>query len=181
MADINRLKNRARREEQRENWSRAIDLYMQALSASEKKGGSVGDLSLYNRIGDIHLRSGDQDQAVEFYERAIDLYAVQDLHSSAIALCNKVLRVLPSRVGIYRKLGRLQLTTGLLAEARVNFLRFATEISESDPAASLEALEEFAMETGDPEMVARFADELSRVESPDDASARLRTRVGRTG
>ena len=175
MADINRLKNRARREEQRENWPRAIELYMQALAASETKGESVGDLSLYNRIGDIHLRNGDQEKAVELYEKAIDRYAGQDLHSSAIALCNKVLRVLPSRTGVYLKLGQLQLTTGLLVEARVSFLLYATKISETDSDAGLEALEEFASLTGDPEMIARFADELAMALSPEQAAGRLRT------
>jgi tetratricopeptide (TPR) repeat protein len=147
---------------------------MQALAASEKKGESVGDLSLYNRIGDIHLRSGDQNKAVEMYERAIDRYAEQDLHSSAIALCNKVLRVLPSRSSVHRKLGQLQLSTGLLAEARVNFLRYATEVVETDADAGLDAMEEFAVATGDPEMVARFADELATAVSPDLALGRLR-------
>lgn len=175
MADITRLKNKARREEQRENWSRAIDLYMKALEQSEASGDFGADLSLYNRIGDIHLRLGDKDEAVSFYETAIDQYAEQDLHTSAIALCNKVLRVLPDRLGVYLKLGRLQLATGLQAEARVNFQRYAAEIAEDDPDAALAGLEEFAAETGDPEMVARFTDDLQRLTSAEEAADRLRS------
>ena len=174
MRRVSKLKNRAREEEQRENWSNAIDLYTKALRASERDGDSVADLSLYNRIGDIHLRLGDQEAAVEYYEGAIDRYSEQDLHSSAIALCNKILRIVPTRASIYRRLGSLHAATGLIAEARVNYFRFVAAAQDvGDREEVLAALEECVERTGDQEACLRLVDELRASEEPDEAMRRL--------
>ena len=120
MGDVTKLKNRARREEQRENWSRAIELYTEALTASQKRADSVSDVSLYNRIGDIYLRIGQKNTAVRYYEEAIERYAEHELHASAIALCNKVLRIHNGRSSIFLQLGRLHLATNLIADPDTN-------------------------------------------------------------
>lgn len=154
MADVTRLKNKARREEQRENWSRAIELYTQALSESQAKGNSVADLSLYNRIGDIYLRTGQKNTAVRYYEEAVERYAEQELHASAIALCNKVLRIHPGRSSIYLQLGRLHLATNLTADACAHYHRYAETMWEhGDEAAAFDALEELIEQTGDAKSV----------------------------
>ncbi|MFQ5679320.1 MAG: tetratricopeptide repeat protein, partial [Gemmatimonadota bacterium] len=161
MADINKLKNRARREEQRQNWPLAIELYTRALRATERSSTVATDFSLYNRIGDIHLRLGEVETAVSCYEQAIARYAEHDLHTSAIALCNKILRIQPSRISGYQRLGELQLETGLLAEARVNYLRYATELltrGRQDQAYT--SLADYVERTGDLNSALRFAGAL---------------------
>ncbi|MCG8470080.1 MAG: tetratricopeptide repeat protein, partial [Gemmatimonadetes bacterium] len=150
MSKVNQLKNKARREEQRENWSRAIEFYTQALDASRAEDESFADLSLYNRIGDIYLRIGQKNTAVRYYEQAIERYSEQDLHTSAIALCNKVLRVLPERSTVYLQLGRLHLETNLIADARVHFHQYAAAMRDrGGAAAAYDALEELITRTGD--------------------------------
>jgi len=147
---VNQLKNQARREEQRENWSRAIELYTHALDASRMEGEAFADLSLYNRIGDIYLRIGQKNTAVRYYEQAIERYAEQDLHTSAIALCNKVLRIHPERSTIFLQMGRLHLATSLIADARAHYHKYAESMRErGTDEAALEALEELIDETGD--------------------------------
>jgi len=173
MAKVNQLKNQARREEQRENWSRAIELYTQALDASRKESQGFADLSLYNRIGDIYLRIGQKNTAVRYYEQAIELYAEQDLHTSAIALCNKVLRILPDRSTVFLQLGRLNLATNLVAEGREHYHRYATAMRKrGSEEAALEGLEELISSTGDAGTLTLWARWLA--ESSDVAAAMAR-------
>lgn len=178
-----KLKNEARREEQRENWSAAIELYSRALRAGERDGAV--DVSLYNRIGDIYLRLDDVDSAVGSYERAIVSYAEQELYTSAIALCNKVLRIQPSRISTFLRLGRLQLETGLVAEARVNYLRYATELltlEQTDEAHA--ALEEYVVKTEDLDSALRFGGALVANDRGDEALSlflRLQARLEELG
>ena len=174
MAKVNQLKNQARREEQRENWSRAIELYTQALDASRKESQGFADLSLYNRIGDIYLRIGQKNTAVRYYEQAIELYAEQDLHTSAIALCNKVLRILPDRSTVFLQLGRLNLATNLVAEGREHYHRYATAMRRrGSEEAALEGLEELIASTGDAGTLTLWAGWLAESSDTDAAVARI--------
>jgi tetratricopeptide (TPR) repeat protein len=174
MSKVNQLKNKARREEQRENWSKAIELYTQALDASRKEGEAFADLSLYNRIGDIYLRIGQKNTAVRYYEQAIERYADQDLHTSAIALCNKVLRIHPERSTIFLQLGRLHLATNLIADARAHYHKYAEGMRErgSEPAA-FDALEEFIEDTGDPQTVTLWVTWLAKLSDSAEAIERI--------
>jgi len=151
MTDINRLKNEARRYEQREQWPQAIELYSKAIDAIEELGYGT-DLSLYNRVGDLYLRQGDTARAVSFYERAVDRYAEQGLQTSAVALCNKVLRIAPGRSEIFRILGRLHAETGLQSQARRSFLEYASRMEKAgELGAAVEALDEFVKLSADEE------------------------------
>ncbi len=174
MANVNQLKNQARREEQRENWSRAIELYTQALDASRKESQGFVDLSLYNRIGDIYLRIGQKNTAVRYYEQAIELYAEQDLHTSAIALCNKVLRILPDRSTVFLQLGRLNLATSLVAEGREHYHRYATAMRKrGSEEAALEGLEELIVATGDSGTLTLWAGWLAEASDAEASVARI--------
>lgn len=174
MSKLNQLKNKARREEQRENWSRAIELYTQALDASRQKGEAFADLSLYNRIGDIYLRIGQKNTAVRYYEQAIERYADQDLHTSAIALCNKVLRILPERSTVYLQLGRLNLATNLVAEARQHYHRYARAMRDrGGAAAAYDALEELIERTGDARTLTLWVGWLAGESDPNVAVERV--------
>ena len=82
MTTFQKLKHEARRAEQRSDWARAIDLYQRALDTDE----DMADLSLYNRIGDLYLRLGQNEDAVESYERAVERYADNGMLTSAICL-----------------------------------------------------------------------------------------------
>ncbi len=174
MSKVNQLKNKARREEQRENWSRAIEFYTQALDASRQQDESFADLSLYNRIGDIYLRIGQKNTAVRYYEQAIERYSEQDLHTSAIALCNKVLRILPERSTVYLQLGRLHLATNLIADARSHFHRYAEAMRvRGGSAAAYDALEELIGLTGDRPTLSLWVSWLADEEDPEVPSARV--------
>lgn len=151
---VSQLKNQARREEQRENWSRAIELYGEAIRLSEETGDVSLDLSLYNRVGDLYRRQGDIDQAVHYYMEAVDQYAEQGLHTGAIALCNKIHRLAPDKVEVFRNLGRLYAATGLVAEARNSFGQYLDHMEEvGDDEACRDARLELARLTGDRDLL----------------------------
>jgi tetratricopeptide (TPR) repeat protein len=174
MARNHQLKNEARRAEQRSDWARAIELYKSAIRL-EEEGGSGSDVGVYNRVGDLYLRLGDTAEAVEYYEQAVDRYAAHGLHSSAIALCNKILRIAPDRDEVYGRLARLHASTGLLAEARSAFLRFAERMRATDRLSdALEAVQDLVSLTGDEELRTAFADQLVDAGLVAQAVAQLR-------
>ncbi len=174
MTRHHQLKNEARRAEQRSDWGRAIELYKAAIRL-EDEHESGSDVGVYNRVGDLYLRQGDTAAAVEYYEQASDRYAAAGLHTSAIALCNKILRIAPDRDEVYGRLARLHASTGLLAEARSAFLRFAERMRETDRLSeALEAVQDLVSLTGDEELRAAFAEQLVDAGLGAQAVAQLR-------
>lgn len=172
--DVNQLKKKARRAEKQADWDRAIELYREAISVSEASDEYAPDVSIYNRVGDLYRRGGDTDRAVHYYLEAVDRYAEQDLQTGAIALCNKILRITPDRVEVYRKLGRLHAATGLVAEARNSYLEYASRMEdEGHPEARQEAFLELARITEDESLYLQTVEELERDGRVDEAVAAL--------
>ena len=96
MSNADKLKRKAAEFEQKKQFDRALEVYVQVL---DKEDGSAEerDVPLYNRVGDLHLRLGDTEKAVNYYEQAVDLYTEGGYLNNAIALCNKILRHAPGR------------------------------------------------------------------------------------
>ncbi|HEX5869201.1 MAG TPA: tetratricopeptide repeat protein, partial [Longimicrobium sp.] len=104
MASAAKLRDQARAAENRGQWTEAVVLYRQLL---EEAAGEEVDIALWNRVGDLHLRIGETERAVEAYERAVASYAESGLYNNAIALCRKILRLVPGRGAVYLKLGQI--------------------------------------------------------------------------
>ena len=140
---IEALKEQARRCEQKEQWGKALDLYVQAISRLDQDDHP--DISLYNRAGDLSTRVGNIEGAVEQYEKAVDLYVESELPNNAIAVCKKVIRNLPTRHTIYLKMGQIRASQGFLTDARANFLAYAERMQgEGQIDEALRSLIEFA-------------------------------------
>ena len=75
--NLEKLKDSARKFEQKEDWRKAIEVYLKAIQQIESGAETSPDLSLYNRVGDLYLKTNDTAAAVRSYERAVDLYAEQ--------------------------------------------------------------------------------------------------------
>ncbi|HET8623922.1 MAG TPA: tetratricopeptide repeat protein [Gemmatimonadales bacterium] len=121
---LEKLKDTARKFEQKEDWRKAIEAYVKAIQQMESGRESSPDLSLYNRVGDLYLKINDTHAAVRHYERAVDLYADQGFFNNAIALCGKILRVNPGRTQTYLKLAQLHARKNVVIEAKRNLLEF---------------------------------------------------------
>src|ERR1043166_9000215 len=123
--NLDKLKEAAGKFEQREEWSRAIDVYLQAIREAEESGGEgTQDPALYNRVGDLELKAGDSPAALRAYEQAAELYADQGFFNNAVALCGKILRVNPSRTATYLRLAQLHARRNFVGEAKKNLLEY---------------------------------------------------------
>lgn len=171
---VSHLKEEARRAEKRENWSRAIDLYAEALRLSEERGDLSLDLSLYNRIGDLHRRLGATEEAVAHYREAVEKYAEQGLHTGAIALCNKILRLAPDEMEMHRMLGRLHAESGLMAEARESFQEYARHLQEQGEDGAVRSVSlELAELVSDADLLRATVEEMWREGQRDEARQAL--------
>jgi tetratricopeptide (TPR) repeat protein len=144
MADASRLKKKAAEFEAKRQHDRALAVYEQILDeiAGEEQ---EADIPLYNRAGDLYLRTGNMERAVTLYEKAVDLYAEGGFFNNAIALCNKILRHAPNRASVYYKLGKISAQKGFNSDAKQNFLEYAgrmQKLGKMDEA--FHALKEFA-------------------------------------
>ena len=74
MSNAAKLKKKAVELEQKKQFDKALVLYIQFLQESD---GSLddADISLYNRVGDLMLRTGNAADALNYFEKAVDLYA----------------------------------------------------------------------------------------------------------
>jgi tetratricopeptide (TPR) repeat protein len=122
--NLEKLKDTARKLEQKEDWRKAIDVYLRAIQQAESGAETSPDLSLYNRVGDLYLKINETAEAVRSYERAVDLYADQGFFNNAIALCGKILRVNPGRTQTYLKLCQLHARKNVVSEAKRNLIEF---------------------------------------------------------
>src|SRR2546430_1709766 len=129
MSKLEKLKDKAKGLEAKDPKG-AIDAWLEVLKAQEEEGEPNPDLSVYNRIGDLHLKVKDPAQAADYYEQAVDRYAELGFHNNAIAMCNKVLRNAPARQTTYLKLAKLYAAKGFIAEAKQNFVEYAERMQK---------------------------------------------------
>lgn len=193
--NLEKIKDAARKFEQKEEWRKAIEVYQKAIQEFESGQDTVPDVSIYNRVGDLHLKANEPAAAVQVYERAVDLYADQGFSNNAIALCGKILRVNPGRVQTYLKLAYLHARKNVVIEAKKNLLeylermnqnkhldeafqqvkKFADHFPDSQDIRLMlgELLRAASRKAGSKEHLAQLADEL---EAAGDAAGARRTR-----
>jgi tetratricopeptide (TPR) repeat protein len=177
MANAAKLRDQARAAENRGQWTEAVVLYRQILEEVE---GEETDIALWNRVGDLHLRLGETERAVDAYERAVSGYMESGLYNNAIALCRKILRLVPGRGAVYLKLGQISAAAGFLADARQNFLEYAQRMKRAGNLdASFDALKEFAdLSPEDTDVRKLLADQLLSHDRKDQAVEQLRVLRG---
>lgn len=140
---VETLKREGRRKEREEAWGEALEAYRKVAEVLEAKDDP--DITLHNRMGDLELRLGNPDGALEQFERAVDLYVESGLLNNAVGVCKKVIRNLPDRDEPHLRLGRLRAEQGLRADAREAFVTYADRRqAKGSVDDALEALVEFA-------------------------------------
>ena len=167
--NLEKLKDTARKYEQKEDWRKAIEVYRKAIDEFESGREAHPDLSLYNRVGDLYIKISDATAAVRAYERAVDLYADQGFLNNAIALCGKILRVNPGRTPTYLKLAQLHARKNVVYEAKRNLIEYIERMnatSQLDEA--FKAVKEFADKFSSNQDIRLMLVELLRAASRDD-------------
>jgi tetratricopeptide (TPR) repeat protein len=139
-----RLRKRAAELEQKKQFEKALEVYMQILDQGGKDLDDE-DVPLFNRVGDMLTRKGNVTDALGYYERAVDVYAERGYLNNAIALCSKILRQSPGRATVYYKLARISAKKGFRSDARKNFLEYADRMQKTGQSEeAFRALKEFA-------------------------------------
>ena len=174
MSNADKLKRKAAEFEQKKQYDRALELYVQVL---DKEDGTAEerDVPLYNRVGDLHLRLGNTEKAVTYYEKAVDLYSEGGYLNNAIALCNKILRHSPGRSSIFYKLGKISAKKGFNSDAKQNFLEYADRMQKQGRMdEAFRALGEFAdLCPGQDDIRLLLAEQLSRAGRKEEAIEQL--------
>ena len=123
------------------------------------------------------LRQGNVAEAVDHYERAVDLYSEGGFFNNAIALCNKILRNAPGRNSIYYKLGKISAKKGFTNDAKQNFLEYADRMQKAGRLdEAFRALKEFADLCPDQDDIRlMLADQLVKKDRKGEAIEQLQT------
>jgi tetratricopeptide (TPR) repeat protein len=174
MSNAAKLKKKAVELEQKKQLDKALALYIQFLQESGSALDDV-DIPLYNRVGDLLLRTANASDALNYYEQAVDLYAERGFLNNAIALCNKVLRQSPGRASIYYKLGKISANKGFKSDAKKNFLEYADRMQKSGHIdEAFRALKEFADLCPDQDDIRLLlAEQLTKENRQDEALEQL--------
>ena len=137
------LKQQAAALELKKQPEKALVLYQQLLA--EHGSTDDVDVALRNRVGDLHLRVGQVDEAITLFERSADEYALSGFLNNAIALCNKILRQRPGHVPTLRRLARFSAEKGMVVDAQRHYLSVAEALEKlGQHGEALKALSEFA-------------------------------------
>ena len=143
----------------------------------EKTTSGRDEARLLNRAGDLHLVKGDRQSALKRYGGAIDAYLQAGEYDNAMAVCRKIIRVVPEVIRTRRTLAWLCLGKG--------FLEIAREHIDAYTAASVDAgLESLAVQhlllmaryVNRPDFRNFLADKLEEMGEEEDAA---RVRDGR--
>jgi pilus assembly protein FimV len=93
----------------------AIAEYKKLLEANPKDWGTI------NLIGDLCVRLGENQEAIEYFNRLGEHYAKDGFYLKAIAIYKKITKLDPNNMPAYAKLGHLYAKQGLPLEARANY------------------------------------------------------------
>jgi tetratricopeptide (TPR) repeat protein len=173
MSNVDKFKKKAAEFEQKKQFDRALEVYLQIIGQTE--GQEDRDVTVYNRVGDLYLRLNKTDQAVNYYEQAVDLYTDGGYLNNAIALCNKILRHAPARHQIYYKLGKISAKKGFNSDAKKNFLEYADRMHRAGKDTdAFKALQEFAdLCPGQDDIRLMLADQLAKAGKNAEAIEQL--------
>ncbi|MDE3221570.1 MAG: tetratricopeptide repeat protein [Nitrospirota bacterium] len=83
---------------------------------------SPGDGSIFNSIGELHLKRNATNDAVAAFMQAANAFRTEGATLKAIATFKKILKLDPSRYDVYRHLGDLNAERGLLSSAVQDYL-----------------------------------------------------------
>jgi tetratricopeptide (TPR) repeat protein len=104
---------------------KAIKEYQKLIKASPK------DIRAHLKLGDLFLKSSENEKAIGEYLRVADLYADDDLSSRAISVYKKVLSIDPRHTEALHRIAKLYLKEGLKGDAR-NYYQVILKLRPSD-------------------------------------------------
>jgi tetratricopeptide (TPR) repeat protein len=113
---------------------KAIQEYLRLIEESPK------DKRLYLKLGDLYIKNGENETAINEYLKLGDLYAEEDLNFRAISIYKRVLSIDSKFIEAFHKIAELYLKEGLAGSAK-SYYQSVLEIKPDDQEA-LKALED---------------------------------------
>ncbi len=179
MSKASQLRQKAQDHLKKGKISDAIEAYKKLLQVESRNP------NLYNELGDIYLRAEDRMQAVLSFDKAVENYEKVALYNNAVAVCKKILRVVPNRLESIYKLGELKAKQKYLGEASRMFVQYLELASSGEEGPSndnilpkVEAILEFVPE--DDELHARAAEVLTHIGLKISAAELFARLIGRS-
>ena len=96
-----------------------------AIAEWEKLLANGKDGNVQNTIGDLCMKKGAQEQAVEAFEKAAEIFRQNGFYPKAIAIYKKILNIQPNRVESVIALAKLNAEKGLNASAADYYFKAA--------------------------------------------------------
>lgn len=135
--------------------------------------GTSADGSIFNTIGDLHLKRNVPTEAVDAYLQAAQAFRTGGAALKAIALYKKILKVDPTQCEAYRGLADLNAERGLIGNAVSDYLTLSKLYRKAGQAA--EALEVYRMivtlDPGNVEAQQELAESALSQEGPGQPAA----------
>ncbi len=137
----------------------------------EKVGHGYRAARLLNRAGDLYLGAGDRQNALQRYGDAIDAYLQSGEFDNAMAVCRKIIRLVPEVIRTRRTLAWLCLGKGFLEIAREHIDAYAKASIEAglQPLA-VQQLQLMAQYVAQPDFRAFLGEKLTELGAADIAA-----------
>jgi pilus assembly protein FimV len=134
------------------------------------------DATTLNRVGDLYARSDRIPEAVQLFTQIAENYTADGFFPKATAIYKKIIKLDPTRLGVYEQLASLYHRQGLLNEARTQYQVLADYYLKHDNATSATAIYERMTEVDpdDPSLRVRLAELYRRQKLLDKAMGQYR-------
>jgi hypothetical protein len=139
--NVKTSKQEARALEKRGDTAKALAVYREILDHLEGSKAILRELPLYVRVGDLYLKEDDTKTALAMYDKAGRLYAEHGSGKSVIAVCGKILKVLPEGTHTHIHYARLLIDGGHVGEARKVLVNYAEVFELPKVQQALEVME----------------------------------------
>ena len=127
MSKASQLRHRAQEFLKKGKLDKAIEEYKKLVQVESRNP------NLYNELGDLFLKAEDRVQAVSCLEKASVNYEKVALYNNAVAVCKKILRVVPNRLETIFKLGELKAKQKFEGEAAGYFSQYLQRMLGESP------------------------------------------------
>lgn len=139
-------------------------------SALEEESRGRQTARLLNRAGDLYLVKGERQSALKRYGDAIDAYMQAGEYDNAMAVCRKIIRVIPEVIRTRRTLAWLCLGKGFLEIAREHVEAYVDASRESGlEALAAQQLQLMAQYVEREDFRGFLADQLEELDEPEAA------------
>jgi tetratricopeptide (TPR) repeat protein len=149
---------------------RAIAEYERLVQADPK------DSRLLLKLGDLYTRQGATRDASATYRRVADQYAEQGFFLKAVAVCKQVLKLDPTQIDVWERLGEMYEMLSLVSDAITTYEQVAeASTRNNNPRKALKAMQKLAeLDPGNVAARIRYAEALSKLNRPEEAAVAFR-------